>query len=95
MLQDLTARSDGRLLARGFVSHYTLRSLQGSISSSLITPNLEQVGILQGLTIAFARLRINCPDKIACLAVLQLLHESKQVCERLGVERCIQQCMAC
>ena len=42
-MQDVTAKSDGRLLARGFVSHNTLRSLQGFISSSLIAPNMEQV----------------------------------------------------
>ena len=42
-VQDVTAKSDGRLLARGFVSHHTLKALQGSISASLISPQMEQV----------------------------------------------------
>ena len=43
MCQDVSSKSSGRLLARGFVSHKTLRGLQGYISSSLISPQLEQV----------------------------------------------------
>eukprot|EP00887_Chlorella_sp_A99_P007166 scaffold2.g7166.t1 len=37
-------REDGRLIARCFVSHQTLASLEGVISATLMTPELEHAG---------------------------------------------------
>ena len=41
-VQDVLAEKDNRLLARAYISHHTLKSLQGSISASLVTPELKQ-----------------------------------------------------
>ena len=41
--QDVTAKEDGRLIARAFVSTPTLLSLQGSIAAALVSPSMEQV----------------------------------------------------
>lgn len=42
-MQDVTSRQDGRLIGRAFVSAATLMSLQGSISATLLSPQLELV----------------------------------------------------
>ena len=41
--QDVTSREDGRLIGRAFVSPPALLTLQGSISATLISPQLEMV----------------------------------------------------
>ena len=41
--QDVTSREDGRLIGRAFVSSPALLTLQGSISATLISPQLEMV----------------------------------------------------
>ena len=41
--QDVTSREDGRLIGRAFVSAPALLTLQGSISATLISPQLEMV----------------------------------------------------
>ena len=41
--QDVTSREDGHLIGRAFVSAPTLLTLQGSISATLISPQLEMV----------------------------------------------------
>lgn len=41
--QDVTAKEDGRLIARTFVSTPTLLSLQGSLAAALVSPSMEQV----------------------------------------------------
>lgn len=42
-VQDVTAKGDGQLIARAFVSTPTLLPLQGSIAAALVSPNLQQV----------------------------------------------------
>ena len=42
-VQDVTSREDGRLIGRAFVSPPALLTLQGSISATLISPQLEMV----------------------------------------------------
>ncbi len=42
-VQDVTAKKDGRLIARAFVSTPTILPLQGAIAAALVSPNLEQV----------------------------------------------------
>ncbi|KAK9905950.1 hypothetical protein WJX75_009398 [Coccomyxa subellipsoidea] len=44
---DVTAKEDGRLIARAFVSTPTLLSLQGSIAAALVSPSMEQVGVFK------------------------------------------------
>ncbi len=41
--QDVTSRADGRLIGRAFVSAATLTTLQGSISATIMSPQLEMV----------------------------------------------------
>ncbi len=47
LVQDVTAKKDGRLIARAFVSPPTLASLQGSIAAALVSPDIEQVGVFK------------------------------------------------
>lgn len=43
----MTAKKDGRLIARAFVSTPTLAPLQGSIAAALVSPDVKQVGVFK------------------------------------------------
>ena len=51
-VQDVTAKRDGQLVARAFVSTPTLLPLQGSIAAALVAPNLQQVACHSHTSIA-------------------------------------------
>lgn len=56
--QDVTSQEDGRLIGRAFVSAATLTTLQGSISATLMSPQLELVCVHTRSHLNFAH---SCP----------------------------------
>lgn len=56
--QDVTSREDGSLIGRAFVSAATLTTLQGSISATIMSPQLDMV----------------CPDSHSLAVVCSQLH---------------------